>query len=144
MLSMMDVLVHTSLREGLARVLPQALAMGIPCVAYDLDGTPEVVVHGETGFLVQPGDHDGLAAAVGRLLADPPLRRRMGAAGRCLVDPAFRAETMVEQIAAVYAELLERHADRIARFNRRWDARGPLCSEPARHPRPVVGVVDES
>lgn len=117
MLAAMDVLVHTSLREGLARVLPQALAMGKPCVAYALDGSPEVVIPGETGFLVQPEDHRGLAEAVAQLLGDPALRARMGAAGRRRVDPAFRAETMVEQTAEVYHRLLEKHADRLARFD---------------------------
>ena len=102
----MDVLVHTSLREGLPRVLPQALAMGTPCVSFALDGAPEVVLDGETGYLVSPGDSAGLADALVRLLDDPELRARMGSAGRALVDPAWRAETMVEQIAALYEELL--------------------------------------
>lgn len=107
MLSAMDVLVHTSLREGLARVLPQALAMGKPCVSFDLDGAPEVVIPGETGFLVKPDDRAGLAESIVRLLADPPLRERMGANGRRRVDPAFRAETMTAEIAAVYRALIK-------------------------------------
>src|SRR5436190_7812738 len=82
MLAAMDVLVHTSLREGLARVLPQALAMGKPCVSFDIDGAPEVVIPGETGCLVKPGDSEGLADSVSRLLDDPQLRARMGEAGR--------------------------------------------------------------
>ncbi len=52
MISAMDVVVHTSLREGLARVLPQALAMGKPCVSFDIDGAPEVVINDKTGYLV--------------------------------------------------------------------------------------------
>ena len=119
MISAMDVLVHTSLREGLARVLPQALAMGKPCVSYDIDGAPEVVIPDETGYLVKPGDHKGLADSLSRLLADPELRRRMGDAGRRRVDPAFRAETMVDEIARVYALLVERHRKRVVRFNNR-------------------------
>jgi len=118
MLSAMDVLVHTSLREGLARVLPQALAMGKPCVSFDIDGAPEVVIPGKTGYLVRPGDAVGLADAVSHLLADPQLRARMGEAGRSLVDPAFRAETMVQQIAAVYTRLIDRHRERLARFDK--------------------------
>lgn len=118
MLSAMDVLVHTSLREGLARVLPQALAMGKPCVSFDLDGAPEVVIPGQTGYLVRPGDAEGLAEAITRLLADPALRRRMGEAGRRRVDPAFRAETMVQEIAAVYRTLLDRYPERLRRFDR--------------------------
>ncbi len=70
MISAMDMLVHTSLREGLARALPQAMAMGKPCVSFALDGAPEVVIDGETGYLVQPGDADGLSAAILRLLED--------------------------------------------------------------------------
>lgn len=127
MLSAMDVVVHTSLREGLARVLPQSLAMGIPCVAYDLDGSPEVVIPDETGYLVQPGDHQDLAEKLARLIADPDLRKRMGEAGRRLVDPAFRAETMVEQTDAVYCQLADEHADRLAVF----DARFPTEPTPA-------------
>jgi glycosyltransferase involved in cell wall biosynthesis len=118
MLSAMDVLVHTSLREGLARVLPQALAMGKPCVSYEIDGAPEVVIPDETGYLVRPGDNAGLAEAVSRLLADPDLRVRMGEAGRRRVDPAFRAETMVQEIATVYECLAERHSQRLTQFDR--------------------------
>jgi len=119
MIAGMDVVVHTSLREGLARVLPQALAMGKPCVSFDLDGAPEVVIPGETGFLVKPGDIRELANAISELLANPQLRARMGEAGRHRVDPAFRAETMVEQIASVYQLLLSRYAGRLSRFDRR-------------------------
>ncbi len=119
MLSAMDVLVHTSLREGLARVLPQALAMGKPCVSVDLDGAPEVVIDGKTGFLVKPGDRATLADAISLLLADPALRARMGAAGRRLVDPAFRAETMVEKTAAIYLTLLKNHPERLSIFQGR-------------------------
>ena len=119
MIAGMDVVVHTSLREGLARVLPQALAMGKPCVSFDLDGAPEVVIPGETGFLVKPGDVRELADAISELLANPQLRARMGEAGRHRVDPAFRAETMVEQIASVYQSLLSRYAGRLSRFDRR-------------------------
>ena len=53
-ISAMDVLVHTSLREGLARVLPQALIAGRPAVSYDIDGAREVVITGQTGVLVTP------------------------------------------------------------------------------------------
>ena len=119
MLSAMDVVVHTSLREGLARVLPQALAMGKPCVSFDIDGAPEVVINDKTGYLVKPYDSAGLADAIGRLLDDVDLRQAMGEAGRKHVDPAFRAETMVEQIAEVYEMLMRRYPERIPRFDRK-------------------------
>lgn len=118
MLTAMDVVVHTSLREGLARVLPQALAMGKPCVSFDIDGAPEVVIPDRTGYLVRPNDSAGLAEALSRLLTDPILRVRMGAAGRAHVDPAFRAETMVGRIADVYENLLKKHARRVSRYDR--------------------------
>jgi glycosyltransferase involved in cell wall biosynthesis len=123
MISAMDLVVHTSLREGLARVLPQALAMGKPCVSFDIDGAPEVVIPDRTGYLVRPGDSAGLADALSRLIGDAPLRARLGEAGRRHVDPAFRAETMVRQIAGVYEVLLGRHAARVARFDRKQAAR---------------------
>ena len=119
MISAMDVLVHTSLREGLARVLPQALAMGKPCVSFDIDGAPEVVISDKTGYLVQANDSEGLAEAISRLLDDADLRKQMGEAGRKLVDPMFRAETMVEQISDVYQMLLAKYPERIERFNKK-------------------------
>ncbi len=121
MISVMDVLVHTSVREGLARALPQALAMGKPCVSLDLDGAPEVIIPGETGFLVRPGDFAGLAKSIMRLLSDSGLRKRMGEAGRRIVDPAFRAETMVREISTLYQRLVALHPERLARF-RSWHA----------------------
>jgi glycosyltransferase involved in cell wall biosynthesis len=118
MISAMDVLVHTSLREGIARVLPQAMAMGKPCVSFDLDGAPEVVIPGETGELVRAGDTAGLSGALCRLLADPELRHSLGQGGRRLVDPMYRTETMVDEIADIYRRLLLERADRVRRFDR--------------------------
>src|SRR5437773_5033977 len=117
MIAAMDIVVHTSLREGLARVLLQVFEMGKPCVSFDLDGAPEVVIPDQTGFLIKPGDSTGLAAAVRRLLEEPELRRRMGEAGRQRVDPDFRAEVMVQQISEVYEMLLKRYSERILTFN---------------------------
>lgn len=105
-LAVMDVVVHTSLREGLARVLPQALAMGKPVVAHALDGSPEVVLPGVTGYLVRPGDTEGLANALVTLLRDPDERDRLGANGRRLVEKLFPCERMVDQIHHLYLKLL--------------------------------------
>lgn len=74
-----DLLLHTSRWEGLPRVLPQAMAAGLPVVATAVDGAPEVVRDGDTGFLAAPRDVDALAAAVSRLVAEPALRHRLGA-----------------------------------------------------------------
>lgn len=100
-----DLLVHCSLREGLARALPQAMLCGKPVVCYDLDGAPEVVFEGQTGYLVQPGDMDGLVAAQEKLITDDDLRRRLGRAGKEFCAKEFPWQLMVERIERVYASL---------------------------------------
>jgi glycosyltransferase involved in cell wall biosynthesis len=144
MIAAMDVLVHTSLREGLARVLPQALAMGKPCVSFDIDGAPEVVIPHRTGYLVAPEDAAGLADAISRLLDDPQLRAQMGAEGRRLVDPAFRAETMVRQISEVYQMLAARYPERIAGHSRRGRIRRKPVQPRVAKPSSVGSLADDS
>ena len=119
MISAMDVVVHTSLREGLARVLPQSLAMGKPCVSFDIDGAREVVIDDYTGYLVKAFDSVGLADGVAKLLENDELRKKFGDNGRRHVDPNFRTEKMVADISEVYQMLLGRHADRIEAFDRK-------------------------
>lgn len=128
MLAAMDVVVHTSLREGLARVLPQALAMGKPCVSFDIDGAPEAVIDGKTGYLVHAYDYKTLADRISTLLADPELRATMGANGRRHVDPAWRTETMVADTAKVYRMLAEKYRSRLEAF----DAASATLSVPPR------------
>lgn len=103
----MDVMVHTSIREGVARVIPQAYAVGTPVVALNLDGAPEVIEHGRTGFLVEPGADTSVAEAVGTLLRSRQLRQEMGQRGREIVLQKFPVEVMVEQIDEIYGKLLE-------------------------------------
>jgi len=105
--ALMDVLVHLSLREGLARALPQALAAGVPVIAFDQDGAREVCVHGETGLLVRAGDADGLYGAVLELLRDRKLAVSMGQRGRGLVSEQYSEERMVEQIDGLYQQLMK-------------------------------------
>jgi glycosyltransferase involved in cell wall biosynthesis len=119
MISVMDVVVHTSLREGLARVLPQSLAMGKPCVSFDIDGAPEVVINDKTGYLVKAFDSVGLADRIAYLLEHPDIRSEMGANGRRHVDPNFRTEKMVADISEVYQMLLERKAKTVQAFDRK-------------------------
>lgn len=87
--ALMDVLAHLSLREGLPRTVVQALASGKPAVAFELDGTPEVLIDGETGFLAAAEDVDGVAAALIKLLSDSELAVRLGANGRAKVEREF-------------------------------------------------------
>ena len=107
MLAAMDVLVHTSLREGLARALPQALITGKPVVSFDIDGAREVAINDETGFLIPAEDTAGLAKALGALVVDPMLRERLGSAGRERFTEQFRHQRMTAQLRLLYQQLLD-------------------------------------
>jgi glycosyltransferase involved in cell wall biosynthesis len=112
LLAACDAVVHPSLREGLARVLPQALLTGRPAISYDVDGAREVVITGETGVLLPPRDLPALRDAILDLAGDASLRERLGETGRERFAAQFRHETMVDQIHALYEELLARSSGR--------------------------------
>lgn len=84
----------------------EAMACGTPVVASDIGGLREIVLHGETGLLVPPGDAAALANAIRRLESDPALRRRLGDAGRARVD-RFRAGHVVARIESTYRSVLD-------------------------------------
>jgi len=109
LVGIMDLLVHLSLREGLPRALPQALAAARPVVAYDCDGAKEVCLENETGFLVSPHDVASLSQRLLQLAQDPPLRQRLGQRGRLLVKARFGVHTMVEALYQLYLSLAARH-----------------------------------
>ena len=100
-----DILVHCSLREGLARVLPQAMLCGKPVVSFDVDGAKEVVTEA-TGRLTEAEDIEQLTEACAELIADAELRERVGKAGRESVTEQFAPDTMVDVIERVYAGLV--------------------------------------
>jgi glycosyltransferase involved in cell wall biosynthesis len=106
-----DVLVLPSLWEGFGLVLVEAMAAGRPVVASRVGPIPEVVLHGETGLLVEPGDPGQLAAALIELLEQPGLAARLGAAGRRRVAEHFSLDRMVAETEAFYGELLGVGAD---------------------------------
>lgn len=106
LLSAMDIVVHASYREGLARVLPQALLAGKPVISYNIDGAREVVFPGRTGLLVPPGDIHGLAEDLRTLAGDPLLRAQMGKTGRDFCAARFRHQDMTKAIRAVYQDVL--------------------------------------
>jgi len=101
----MDTLVHLSLREGLPRALPQALAAAKPVVAYDCDGAGEVCFDGKTGFLIQPGDLTGLSERLLQIGNDPALCRKIGRSGQDFVRDNFAVEKMVDAIYNLYLKL---------------------------------------
>lgn len=106
LLGAMDVLVHASFREGLARALPQALIAGKPVISYDIDGAREVVIPGQTGCLLAPGDIEGMAEAILELCGDGDKRARLGSTGRSRFTDQFRHETMTARLRRLYEELL--------------------------------------
>jgi len=107
-IALMDVVVHASLREGLARAIPQAMLMEKPVVAYDLDGTPEAIEDGVTGYIVPPESVHELALKTVDLLQHPDKAREMGRRGMDLARRRFDTRIMVEQIDRLYQELLKR------------------------------------
>lgn len=86
--------------DGLPLVLLEAACSGLPLVSTRLVGIPDVVEDGVTGLLVAPGDPDGLAAALERLLGDPALRARLGAAARERAVTRFDAAAALDRLAA--------------------------------------------
>lgn len=102
----MDVVVHSSLREGIARVIPQAGAVGKPVVTFDMDGAPEVIRDGVSGYLAPPQDTTALAGRVVELLASASERERMGREGQKFARENYSAELMVDRINAVYERLI--------------------------------------
>jgi glycosyltransferase involved in cell wall biosynthesis len=108
LLSAVDAVIHPSLREGLARVLPQALLVGRPVISYDIDGAREVVIP-ETGVLLPPRDLPALTRAILDLAAQPALRDAMGREGRRRFATQFRHETMARELRSLYERLLEPH-----------------------------------
>jgi glycosyltransferase involved in cell wall biosynthesis len=96
-----------SYREGLPKCLLEALAAGRPIVTTDVPGCREVVVPGENGLVVPPRDAPALADALSRLILEPALRQRFGAAGRRLAERAFATEQVEQATLALYASMLE-------------------------------------
>jgi glycosyltransferase involved in cell wall biosynthesis len=94
--------------EGLPKALLEAAACARPIVASDVPGCREIVRPGETGLLVPPRDIAALAAAIATLAADPGLRRRMGAAGRGLVEREFAEAIVARQTLALYCCTLQK------------------------------------
>jgi glycosyltransferase involved in cell wall biosynthesis len=103
-----DVFAHTSRWEGFGIVLLEAMLAGLPVVAARASAVPEIVVDGETGVLVEPGDADGFARALGALLGDPERRRALGHAGRERALEEFSVARMTERTIAVYESATRR------------------------------------
>ncbi len=106
-LSASDVAVHSSIREGLPRVVLEALAIGTPLVATDVGGVSDAVQHGVNGLLVPPLDSAALSRALLATLSDPATTSTRARAGRASVEP-FSARKMLDEQTALYMRLLAR------------------------------------
>ncbi|MCS7303601.1 MAG: glycosyltransferase [Thermoguttaceae bacterium] len=104
----MDLFVSNSIREGLPNVLLEAMAFEVPVVATRIAGVSRLIEPEQNGLLIEPGDQTGLTAAIGRLLADSELRRRLAQAGRHTVETRYNFQIRMAKVAAVYDDLLGR------------------------------------
>jgi len=101
-----DLLILTSLWEGLPRVYPQAMASGLAIVGTRVDGGPEAVIDGENGYLLEPGDYQGISQRVIELLEDDEKRKKMGQRGMEMVAE-FDIHKMVKDQEQLYQRLLK-------------------------------------
>ena len=106
MIAGFDILAHTSQWEGLPRAVVQSLLMQVPAVAFAIDGTPEVVLDGQTGRLLPLNTTDEFAAALVELASDSELRVRLGQRGRELCRERFDWRSMVDQLERLYLKLI--------------------------------------
>jgi glycosyltransferase involved in cell wall biosynthesis len=101
-----DIYVQPSFMEALSVATAEAMAMGISVVVSGVGGLKEMVTEGVTGFQVEPGESQQLANALQRLIDNPPLRRRIGAAASSYAKTHFSPDVAAERYAAVYARAL--------------------------------------
>jgi glycosyltransferase involved in cell wall biosynthesis len=106
-----DVLVVNSHEEPFALTVLEGLSSGTAVLATSVGGTPEMIRHGENGWLVKAGDRDALVKAMLTLLRDESLRRRLSRAGRREAIARFSIERFLKEVEELYSEVLDR--DRI-------------------------------
>jgi glycosyltransferase involved in cell wall biosynthesis len=97
-----DIFVLPSYAEGMSNALLEAMAFGLPTVASHVGAAAEMITHGETGFLIAPGDRPALVSAIRELAEDPSRRERIGAAARESVAARFGIDSIVTQVEAAY------------------------------------------
>jgi L-malate glycosyltransferase len=102
-LAHLDLLLMPSLHEGLPYTLLEAMSLGVPVLAARVGGLAEVLRHDETGLLIEPGDADGLARSLARLVADPAQARRLGEAAAREQRERYTLTRMVGEYREVYA-----------------------------------------
>ena len=107
LMAIMDIFVLSSLREGLPRVSVQAAAVGMPSVAFNVDGVPEIIKDGYTGFLVRPKNVNQLANKIIRYIDSRELIKLHGQNGRNFVNGKWSIENMVNKVDEIYQLLIK-------------------------------------
>jgi glycosyltransferase involved in cell wall biosynthesis len=100
-----DIFVLPSVTEGLSNALLEALSVGLPVVATRIGGTPDLVRHGENGYLIEPDNVDGLQSSLMMLLADEDMCSRLGQAGRGLVLENYSLDSTADRLVILYKKL---------------------------------------
>jgi glycosyltransferase involved in cell wall biosynthesis len=106
-LSISDVCVLSSRSEGFSNSILEYMAAGRSVVSTDVGGAREAIVHGESGYLVQAGDHEGMAEHITSLLMQPELAASMGECGRRIVMEKFSTQKQLQNVESLYSELLK-------------------------------------
>ncbi len=101
-----DLFVLPSIAEGISGAMLEAMSTGLAVLLTRVGAAPEVVSHGETGWLIPPDDRPALEAALLHLLGDDALRARLGKAARRRVETSYALDVVVEELADVYREIL--------------------------------------
>ncbi|MEO0986352.1 MAG: glycosyltransferase [Cyanobacteria bacterium J06639_14] len=101
-----DIFILPSFAEGVPVVLMEAMAAAVPVLTTRIAGVPELVEHGQSGWLVPPGDQQTLAESLAMLVDDADLRKRLGEAGRAKVAADFNVETEVKKLAAIFQDVV--------------------------------------
>ena len=109
LLSRFDLFVMTSSLEGIPRCIMEAMALGVPVVAYDIPGVDQLVEHGQTGLLAPLGDKAALAECCQRVLNDPSLAHALASRARERIEARFSAARMADEYEALFTRLLGRH-----------------------------------
>jgi glycosyltransferase involved in cell wall biosynthesis len=99
-----NILVLPSFSENLPMSVVEALAHGVAVICTPVGALPDIIEHERTGLIVKPGDVEGLASALGRLIEDPDLRRRLGEDGRALHRTRLDIEACAERLVAIWTE----------------------------------------
>jgi glycosyltransferase involved in cell wall biosynthesis len=111
LLGLSEICVLSSSSEGFSNSILEYMAAARPVVVTDVGGAREAVAHGETGYLVPPGDHDQMAACIISLLAAPEDARAMGLRAQLIAKNEFSYEIRLQKTEALYQRLLNATAN---------------------------------